>query len=187
MKGEPNRSCRKVRAVSPMVNGRPVEGPSVKGIASSELRIRRAVPADAPMLAQLRYDFRQELDPVLESEDVFLQRCTVWMSDRLQPGGTWRCFVAVLRDCTVGTLWLQDIEKLPNPVGHSELHGYVSSVYVVPESRGLGIGSALLQACLADAEARGAELTVSLAIRSQPPALSPAWIRGGDDLLQRRP
>ena len=170
-----------------MVNGRPVEGPSVKGIASSELRIRRAVPADAPMLARLRYDFRQELDPVLESEDVFLQRCTVWMSDRLQPGGTWRCFVAVLRDCTVGTLWLQDIEKLPNPVGHSELHGYVSSVYVVPESRGLGIGSALLQACLADAEARGLDSLFLWPSDRSRPLYHRHGFEGGDDLLQRRP
>ena len=81
-----------------MVNGKPGDGASVKGIASSELQIRRAVSADAPMLARLRYDFRRELDPVEEPEDAFLRRCTGWMSDRLQQGGAWRCFVALHRD-----------------------------------------------------------------------------------------
>jgi hypothetical protein len=77
----------------------------VSGTGSGEFRIRRAVPADAPMLARLRYDFRQELDPVEEPEDLFLRRCTDWMSGRLQPGGTWRCFVAMHREHMVGTLW----------------------------------------------------------------------------------
>jgi len=52
----------------------------------------------------------------------------------------------------VGSIWLQLIEKLPNPVGHPGFHGYVSSVYVVPELRNAGIGSALLEACLAEAD-----------------------------------
>ncbi|MFL5473633.1 MAG: GNAT family N-acetyltransferase [Gemmatimonadales bacterium] len=170
-----------------MVNGSPAEGPLAEGKASSELRIRRAVSADAPMLARLRYDFRRELDPVEEPEDAFLQRCTAWMSDRLQPGGAWRCFVALLRDCMVGTVWLQDIEKLPNPVGHSELHGYVSSVYVVPESRGSGIGSALLQACLADADARGLDALFLWPSDRSRPLYHRHGFEAGDDLLQRRP
>ena len=169
-----------------MVNGKPGDGASVKGIASSELRIRRAVSADAPRLARLRYDFRRELDPVEEPEDAFLRRCTGWMSDRLQPGGTWRCFVALHRDGMVGTLWLQDIEKLPNPVGQSELHGYVSSVYVVPESRSLGIGSALLQACVADAEARGLDALFLWPSDRSRPLYHRHGFEAGDDLLQRR-
>jgi ribosomal protein S18 acetylase RimI-like enzyme len=157
----------------------------VGGTGSGEFRIRRAVPADAPMLARLRYDFRQELDPVEEPEDLFLRRCTDWMSGRLQPGGTWRCFVAMHREHMVGTLWLQEIEKLPNPVGHPERHGYVSSVYVIPESRDLGIGSALLQACAADAGARGLDaLFLWPSDRSRPLYHRHGFEAG--DLLQRR-
>jgi len=169
-----------------MVNGRPGEGPLVTSIGSGELRIRRAVPADAPTLARLRYDFRRELDPVEEPEDTFLRRCTGWMSDRLQQGGAWRCFVALHRDGMVGTLWLQDIEKLPNPVGHSELHGYVSSVYVVPESRGLGIGSALLQACVADADSRGLDALFLWPSDRSRSLYHRHGFAAGDDLLQRR-
>jgi GNAT superfamily N-acetyltransferase len=170
-----------------MVNGSPAEGPFLEGFASSEFRIRPAVSADAPELARLRYDLRRELDPVVEAEDTFLRRCAGWMSDRLQPGGTWRCFVALLRGRLVGTLWLQDLEKLPNPVGHSELHGYVSSVYVAPESRGLGIGSALLQACLSDADTRGLDALFLWPSDRSRPLYHRHGFKAGEDLLQRRP
>jgi len=159
----------------------------VQGIVANELRIRQAVSADAPELARLRYDLRRELDPLVEAKDTFLRRCTGWMSDRLQPGGNWRCFVALLRDRMVGTLWLQDIEKLPNPVGHSELHGYVSSVYVAPESRGLGIGSALLQACFSDADARGLDSLFLWPSERSRPLYYRHGFEASDDLLQRRP
>jgi GNAT superfamily N-acetyltransferase len=117
-------------------------------VSSSQFRIRRAGPTDAPELARLRYAFRTELDPPTEEESEFVRRCTGWMTASLSPGGAWRCWVAELGGTLVGTLWLQLIEKLPNPVGHPVWHGYVSSVYVVPELRNAGIGSGLLTACL---------------------------------------
>jgi GNAT superfamily N-acetyltransferase len=108
------------------------------------------------------------------------------MSDRLAPGGSWRCWVATLGPSLVGTIWLQLIEKLPNPVGHRNFHGYVSSVYVVPHLRGTGIGSALLDACLSEAEALGLDaLFLWPTDRSRP-----LYQRHGfvvrNDLLERR-
>jgi GNAT superfamily N-acetyltransferase len=126
-------------------------------VSSSQFRIRRAGPGDASDLARLRYTFRIELDPPTEEESGFVHRCTEWMAQRLAPGGTWRCWVAVLGSTLVGTLWLQLIEKLPNPVGHLGWHGYVSSVYVVPELRNAGIGSGLLTACLNECRAQGVD------------------------------
>jgi GNAT superfamily N-acetyltransferase len=79
------------------------------------------------------------------------------MAERLTREGVWRCWVAVLGATTVGTVWLQLIEKLPNPVGHLRLHGYVSSVYVVPALRNAGIGSALLEACLEECRISGVD------------------------------
>lgn len=107
------------------------------------------------MLAQLRYAFRVELDLPAEDESGFIARCAEWMRNRLAPGGPWCCWVAVLDSAVVGTIWLQQVEKLPNPVGHLGFHGYVSSVYVVRHLRNAGIGSALLKACLAEADAAG--------------------------------
>ncbi len=122
-------------------------------VSAAAFQVRRATAADASELARIRYAFRTEFDTPVEAEAAFRERCAPWMAARLGPAGGWRCWVAVLGNTVVGTIWLQLIEKLPNPVGHRGLHGYVSSVYVVPELRNAGIGSALLTACLADADA----------------------------------
>jgi ribosomal protein S18 acetylase RimI-like enzyme len=134
----------------------------------------------------MRYGFRAELDAPVESEAVFRERCARWMIAQLGSAGRWRCWVAVLGTTLVGSVWLQLIEKLPNPVGHPGFHGYVSSAYVVPELRNAGIGSALLEACLA--EAHGLELD---ALFLWPTDRSrPLYERYGftvpDDLLERR-
>jgi GNAT superfamily N-acetyltransferase len=121
------------------------------------LSVRLAGAADVTALARLRYAFRAELDPGSEDEAVFLGRCERWMADRLNGPSAWRCWVAEEGDRLVGTVWLQIIEKLPNPVGEPECHGYVSSFYVVPSHRSAGLGSALLSACLRECDARGAD------------------------------
>lgn len=126
-------------------------------MSAPAFQIRRATIRDATELARLRYEFRTELDPPTESETAFVERCTRWITEQLAPEGIWHCWVAVQGTTMVGTVWLQLIEKLPNPVGHLGRHGYVSSVYVVPKLRNGGIGSALLSACLADAQAQGVD------------------------------
>jgi GNAT superfamily N-acetyltransferase len=155
-------------------------------VSVPEFRVRQANPGDAPELARLRYDFRTELDPPAESKPVFVERCTRWMAEALAAGGAWRCWVAVLGTTLVGTAWLQMIEKLPNPVGHLGYHGYMSSVYVIPELRNAGIGSALLEACLSQAEVERID-----ALFLWPTTRSRAlYERHGfairDDLLERR-
>lgn len=111
---------------------------------------RRARSADAPVLAQLRYAFRCELGAPVEAEPVFVARCTGWMLERLgDKDGRWLCWVAEEAGTIVGNLWLQRLEKLPNPVAEPEEHAYVTNVYVVPERRDARIGALLLEAALA--------------------------------------
>ena len=119
--------------------------------------IREAVPEDAAVLARLRYDFRAELDPPVETEVAFLERCRPWMASRLAPGGPWKCWLALENETALGATWLQLMEKIPNPVGEPELHGYVTSLYVRTDRRSSGVGSSLLAACLEECEARGAD------------------------------
>jgi GNAT superfamily N-acetyltransferase len=150
------------------------------------LSVRLAGAADAPALARLRYAFRAEVDRSSEDEAGFLRRCGHWMADRLSGPSAWRCWVAEEGDTLVGTVWLQIIEKLPNPAGEPECHGYVSSFYVVPPYRSAGLGSALLSACLRECEARGVD-----AIFLWPtPRSRPLYERHGfvarDDFLERR-
>jgi GNAT superfamily N-acetyltransferase len=155
-------------------------------VSPAEFRVRRATPADAAELARIRYAFRTELDSPAESEAVFRERCARWMIAQLGPAGRWRCWVAVLGTTLVGTVWLQLIEKLPNPNAHSGFHGYVSSVYVVPELRNAGIGSALLEACLAEADALELDALFLWPTERSRPLYERYGFTVPDDLLERR-
>jgi GNAT superfamily N-acetyltransferase len=149
-------------------------------------RIRPAIPEDAEELARLRHGFRTEWQPATEPEAEFRRRCTLWMKDRLAPDSRWRCWVAVTEERLVGTIWLQVIEKLPNPGDESELHGYVSSVYVVPPLRNAGVGTGLVTVCLAECDALGVDAVFLWAT----PDSRRLYQRHGfdlrDDLLDRR-
>jgi GNAT superfamily N-acetyltransferase len=144
------------------------------------------MPSDVAALARLRYEFRAGIEPAVESEQAFVERCTGWMRERLRPGGSWRCWVGHIGGAIVGSAWLQLIEKLPNPVGESGRHGYISSLYVQSAHRGTGLGSALLAACLRDADA----MAVDAVILWPTPRSRSLYLRHGfavrDDLMERR-
>src|SRR5215475_5614837 len=113
-----------------------------------ELIIRPAELADASALARLRYEFRAGHDTACEAEADFLARCGAWMAARLAGGSRWRCWVMEEADRLVGVIWLQLIEKMPNPGVEAEKHGYISNFYIEPSRRGAGLGSRLMDACL---------------------------------------
>lgn len=114
--------------------------------------IRPATPADAAILAELRWEFRVARAPARQDHAEFVARCAAWMRDELTARVRWRAWVVVSDGTIVGQAWLQTIEKMPNPVAERERHGYVSNVFVQPECRG-GVGSRLLDAVLAWAKA----------------------------------
>jgi len=120
----------------------------------ASITIRLAHESDAPRLARLRYDFRSEMHATTEPEREFARRCESWMSERLRDGSRWRCWVAERQRDIVGGMWVQLIEKIPNPSDEPEEHAYISNVYVRDAERGSGIGSALLAAALAWCDGR---------------------------------
>jgi GNAT superfamily N-acetyltransferase len=150
-------------------------------------RVRVAEPGDADALARLRWEFRAALGRPEEAEPDFQIRCARWMRERLGRDGAWRCWLAAEGEQPVGTVWLQVIEKLPNPVAERERHGYLSSLYVRPAHRGRGLGSELLGTCLAAGDALG----VDAVILWPTPESRGLYLRHGfsatDDLMQRRP
>ena len=152
---------------------------------AAEPALRSAVPDDAPALARLRFAFRADLEPPTEAEGDFLARCTPWMARRLAAGGSWRCWIAGGAE-PVGTVWLQLLEKVPNPVAEPEWHGYVSSLFVRPDARGAGLGTRLLGAALAECDRRGCDAVVLWPT----PRSRSLYLRHGfalrDDLLERR-
>ncbi len=121
-------------------------------------RIRGATAADAPRLAELREEFRTSLAPEVRPEAEFRTRCTQWMIARLSQPDRWRCWIAEADpNGAVGMVWIQFLEKLPNPVGEPELHAYLTSFYVRAAARDHGLGSALLDAALAACRERGCD------------------------------
>jgi GNAT superfamily N-acetyltransferase len=108
--------------------------------------IRPATPADARVLAELRWEFRAAKTPPTETRDAFVARCAEWMGAELQRS-TWRAWVAEENGRVVGQIWLQLLSKLPNPAEERERHAYISNVYVTPAARG-GVGTRLLQTAI---------------------------------------
>src|ERR1051325_8048001 len=92
----------------------------------SQETIRFAAAADARDLARLRYLFRSGLEAAWDDEAVFVDRCRVWMEERVQEGSAWRCWIAEQNRVVVGNLWMQLIEKIPNPVIEPARHAYIT-------------------------------------------------------------
>jgi GNAT superfamily N-acetyltransferase len=148
--------------------------------------IRRADAHDAETMARLRFEFRASLDVPTATVDAFLARAVPWMTVRLDSTSAWWAWIAEHDAAAVGTVWLQLIEKLPNPGVEPEWHGYLSSLYVRGSARGRGIGSALLSAALDECDRRGVD-----AILLWPtPESRPLYARHGftvrDDVMSRR-
>jgi GNAT superfamily N-acetyltransferase len=122
------------------------------------IEIRPATAADADAMAALRWEFRSEQNPPVEPHDAFAQRCTAWMRRELQ-GGVWKAWVAVDDQLIVGQVWVQTIQKIPNPVAESEQLAYLSNLYVNPSARG-GVGTRLLRAAIDWCRATGVDRIV---------------------------
>src|SRR6266567_6383672 len=119
-----------------------------------DFEIRSAKTSDAPALAKLRYALRSATGAVTEPEVEFLKRCAGWMKEHLKAGGFWQCWVAERDHKLLGCLWLQLVEKVPNPGSEPEYHAYLTNFYVHEFARGKGIGSQLLSTAIAWCETR---------------------------------
>jgi GNAT superfamily N-acetyltransferase len=111
--------------------------------------IRFAQPSDASVLAKLRYALRSSTGRVNEAEPDFVKRCEAWMEAHLSEEVSWRCWVAESDEGElIGALWIQLVEKIPNPQSEPECHAYLTNFYVVEWGRGKGIGSTMLKSAI---------------------------------------
>ena len=113
-----------------------------------EIRVRMGSEADALTLARLRYEFRSSFHQVREDESAFVDRCTVWMRQRLRSDSLWKCWIAELQDTAVGDVWIQLVEKIPNPIEEPEYYIYLTNFYVREQYRSHGVGSMMLSEIL---------------------------------------
>lgn len=128
----------------------------------SRIRLRLAKSADYGALAEMRYRFRAETEPVTETKSRFVRRCTRWMKKRFRSGSSpWRCWVIDDGKQLLGHVCVQLFEKIPNPVNNEpELHAYVTNFYVVPEMRNHGLGKRLLEQALSWCRARNTDAVI---------------------------
>src|SRR6266496_2147189 len=115
---------------------------------AADNQVRRATTADVPVLAALRFEFRSRNKAPVETASQFLPRCVEWMRPRIADESEWRVWVLEQDGAIVGNVWLELIEKLPNPNVEREMHAYVTNFYIRPEYRNTGAGSRLLEAVL---------------------------------------
>jgi GNAT superfamily N-acetyltransferase len=123
---------------------------------TTDFIVRQALPADAPSLAQLRWVFKQDDDDFREappSAAQFLYQAEVWIGDRLTDG-RWLAWVAETADAICGHVFLQPVERMPDPQNGNAPIGYVTNFYIDPGQRNRGIGAALLQELAEFARAR---------------------------------
>ena len=147
------------------------------------IKVRVAVETDAPALARFRYELRSSAKQMIESDLDFIERCTVWMQERLR-GNSWLCWIAECDETPCGNVWAQLVEKIPNPAAETECFVYLTNFYVREEYRGNGIGTRLLSEVLAWSKANNAH-TIILWPRERSKTL---YARHGfaaaDDLMQ---
>ena len=127
---------------------------------NTDVVVRRATASDAKLLARFRYELRSSFHEILENEATFIDRCTQWMQERLRSEAPWRCWIAELQQTPVGSVWVQLIEKIPNPVAESERYVYLTNFYVREQYRGKGIGSLLLSEALAWSKDKNAQTVI---------------------------
>lgn len=115
---------------------------------TSQSIVRSATLNDVATLARLRYALRASTGKVTEPQVDFITRCIAWMEPRLKQPAAWHCWVAEIDQRLVGAMWLQLIEKIPNPQGKAENLAYISNFFVETEARGGGVGSQLLRTAI---------------------------------------
>ena len=120
---------------------------------ASEPTVRAAILADGRDLAALRWTWRvdEEGEQGL-TRDEFDARFIDWFRDHRDSHVP---FLAHVGDTAVGMAWLALIDRVPGPGAWLRLAGHVQSVYVLPDHRDRGIGSALVTAVLGAAVDRG--------------------------------
>lgn len=96
-------------------------------------------------------------------------------------------FVARLHSKIVGMAWVALVPRVPRPGATGRLSADIQSVFVMPEQRGQGIGSALVEAASAHAMRLGSvRVTVSSGRRAVP-VYERLGFESSRQLLQRPP
>jgi len=118
------------------------------------MRISEAGAADIPGLARLLFTMANPEERAEATEKAFANDLTTWWAAHEHSHSA---FVARLEAPElVGMAWVALVPRVPRPGSTSRWSADIQSVFVTPEHRGRGIGSALVSAATEHATRLGA-------------------------------
>jgi GNAT superfamily N-acetyltransferase len=149
------------------------------------VRISEAGADDVAGLARLLWLNGCDEDPEQQAVDAFAAELAQWWTVR---EGSHLAYVArVDGPELVGMAWVALVPRVPRPGALGRMSADIQSVYVLPEQRGRGIGSALVQAA-ADHAVRLGSLHVTVhSGRKAVPVYERLGFESSRQLLQRHP
>ncbi|GAA1242896.1 GNAT family N-acetyltransferase [Microbacterium phyllosphaerae] len=129
------------------------------------MHIERAGSRDIRGLARVRWRDRSDHPADDEAFDSFVSDLSSWWETHHD---THSAFVARTDDgVIIGAAWVALLPRVPSPGSTSRLSADIQSVFVVPEHRGEGLGTALVDAASRHAEDAGAlRITVHSSARA---------------------
>ena len=117
--------------------------------------VRRATDADVDAFTAHRLAIFRETQGLADDAAATLAAATRAAFAALLASGSTSLWLAWRDGAAVGSVALHVFARFPSPTNPCASEGYVSHVWVAATCRRQGVGTALLRALLADADARG--------------------------------
>jgi len=157
---------------------------SVLGIHDDGLvEIQIAGPGDVPQLARLLWLHSAPEERTTESVESFEIALARWCRDHAT---SHLAFIARATDTdVVGMAWLALLPRVPRPGALARLSADLQSVFVVPEHRGKGVGSTLVDTATKHAVRLGAGRVTVSSGRKAVPVYERLGFAPSRELLQR--
>ena len=149
------------------------------------MRISQANADDVADLARLLWLDTHKEEPAQQSVDAFAAELAEWWAPHQH---SHLAFVArLLRPEIVGMAWVALVPRVARPGATGRLSADIQSVFVMPEQRGRGIGSALVEAASEHAENLGSPRVTVHSGRRAVPVYERLGFKSSRQLLQRPP
>jgi len=168
-----------------ILTGGPPDPAQLADVRLTFVRISQANADDVPGLARLLWLDSHQEEPARRSVDAFAAELAQWWAARQH---SHLAFIARLsRLEIVGMAWVALVPRVPRPGATRRLSADIQSVFVMPEQRGRGIGSALVEAASEHATRLGSLHVTVHSGRTAVPVYERLGFESSRQLLRRLP